>query len=206
MELSPRQKEILKIVKEEEPITSHRLAERLNITRSALRPDLSLLTLAQILHAKPRVGYFYNPAGGQILLQNLLFETKIVDLQSVPIAVNEATNIYNAAITMFLEDTESLFVVDGEGVIKGYITAKDLMKIMLGEADIANLPVDVAMVRVNKGQCLDVTATLFEGLHILKENDVDAVAIVEGGKLTGRITRSGVINFLLEKMQIKGGD
>ncbi len=206
MELSPRQKKILKIVKEEEPITSHRLAERLNITRSALRPDLSLLTLAQILHAKPRVGYFYNPAGSRILLQNLLFETKIADLQSVPIAVNEATNIYNAAITMFLEDTESLFVVDGDGVIKGYITAKDLMKIMLGEADISSLPVDVAMVRVNKGQCLEGSATLFEGMHMLKEGDVDAVAVLEGGKLTGRITRSGVIHFLLEKMQIKGGE
>ncbi len=206
MELSPRQKEILKIVKKEEPITSQRLAERLNITRSALRPDLSLLTLAQILHAKPRVGYFYNPAGGRILLQNLLFETKVADLQSVPFAVNEATNIYNAAITMFLEDTESLFVVDGNGEIKGYVTGKDLMKIMLGEADISSLPVDVAMVRVNKSQCLEVTATLFEGLHMLKEGNVEAVAVIEGGKLTGRITRKGVIDFLLEKMQIKGGE
>ncbi len=206
MELSPRQKEILKIVKKEEPITSHRLAERLNITRSALRPDLSLLTLAQILHAKPRVGYFYNPVGGRILLQNLLFETKVADLQSVPIAVNEATNIYNAAITMFLEDTESLFIVDRNGEIKGYVTGKDLMKIMLGEADISSLPVDVAMVRINKNQCLEVTATLFEGLHMLKEGGVDAVAVTEGGKLTGRITRKDVIGFLLEKMQIKGGE
>ena len=41
-----------------EPITSEQIAERLNLTRSALRSDLAVLTMVGVLEARPRVGYF----------------------------------------------------------------------------------------------------------------------------------------------------
>jgi len=52
------------IVKKNEPITSEQIAEKLNLTRAALRPDLSILTMSGILDARPRVGYFF-PASPQ---------------------------------------------------------------------------------------------------------------------------------------------
>ena len=40
MKLSDRQEEIIKLVKEGQPITSEALAEKLGVTRAALRADL----------------------------------------------------------------------------------------------------------------------------------------------------------------------
>ncbi|WP_213975256.1 HTH domain-containing protein, partial [Tepidanaerobacter acetatoxydans] len=59
MELSSRQALIVDIVKKYEPITSEQIADKLNLTRSALRPDLAVLTMLGILEARPRVGYFF---------------------------------------------------------------------------------------------------------------------------------------------------
>ena len=60
MELSKRQETIIEIVKNDGPITGEQIAERLNLTRATLRPDLSILTMAGFLEARPRVGYYYN--------------------------------------------------------------------------------------------------------------------------------------------------
>ncbi len=60
MKLSGRQEEIIKLVKEGQPITSEALAEKLGVTRAALRADLAILTMIGILDAKPKVGYIYS--------------------------------------------------------------------------------------------------------------------------------------------------
>ena len=57
IKLSDRQMQIVEIVKSQQPITSEQVAERLNLTRAALRSDLSILTMAGILEARPKVGY-----------------------------------------------------------------------------------------------------------------------------------------------------
>ena len=57
--LSVRQQDIVSIVRAEGPITGEAIAKRLNLTRSALRSDLTVLTMLQILAARPKVGYFY---------------------------------------------------------------------------------------------------------------------------------------------------
>ena len=61
IKLSQRQKKIIKLVKENEPITSEQIASNLSVTRAALRPDLAILTMTGILDAKkPKVGYIYS--------------------------------------------------------------------------------------------------------------------------------------------------
>jgi DeoR/GlpR family transcriptional regulator of sugar metabolism len=60
IKLTNRQEEILQIVKSNGPITGKQIAEKLSLTRAALRPDLAILTMAGNLDARPRVGYFFN--------------------------------------------------------------------------------------------------------------------------------------------------
>ncbi|MEG2936422.1 MAG: helix-turn-helix domain-containing protein, partial [Clostridium sp.] len=57
MKLSQRQEQIIELVKANEPITSEAIAKELGLTRSAIRPDLSILTMTGILQARPKVGY-----------------------------------------------------------------------------------------------------------------------------------------------------
>lgn len=68
LELSERQKKIVEIVKENGPITGEHIADRLDLTRATLRPDLAILTMAGFLEARPRVGYFYTGKTGSELL------------------------------------------------------------------------------------------------------------------------------------------
>lgn len=72
IELTKRQDRIIEIVKENGPITGEQIAERLNLTRATLRPDLSILTMSGYLDARPRVGYFYTgKSGNQLLTESL---------------------------------------------------------------------------------------------------------------------------------------
>ncbi len=68
MELTHRQEQIINIVKDNGPITGENIAEKLNLTRATLRPDLAILTMAGFLDARPRVGYFYTGKTGSELL------------------------------------------------------------------------------------------------------------------------------------------
>ncbi|HHW28692.1 MAG TPA: HTH domain-containing protein, partial [Syntrophomonadaceae bacterium] len=42
MELTPRQEQIIEIVKKNTPITGEKIAELLNVRRATLRPDLAV--------------------------------------------------------------------------------------------------------------------------------------------------------------------
>ncbi len=59
VKLSKRQEQIAQIVREEGPVTGSAIAEHLEVTRSALRSDLSVLTMLGVLDARPNVGYYY---------------------------------------------------------------------------------------------------------------------------------------------------
>ena len=84
MELNKRQETILQIVKDNGPITGEQIADRLNLTRATLRPDLAILTMAGYLDARPRVGYFYTGKTGTQLLTENLKKIYVKDYQSIP--------------------------------------------------------------------------------------------------------------------------
>jgi DeoR/GlpR family transcriptional regulator of sugar metabolism len=56
MSLTQRQKTIVEIVKENQPIIGDEIAKRLSLTRSALRTDFSILTGKGILTSRERRG------------------------------------------------------------------------------------------------------------------------------------------------------
>lgn len=59
MELTERQKRIIQIVKENEPISADNIAKHLYLSKPTLRTDLTILTMTGILDARPKVGYFF---------------------------------------------------------------------------------------------------------------------------------------------------
>ena len=93
MKLTPRQEEIVKLVKEGEPVTSETLATKLGVTRAALRPDLAILTMIGILDARPKVGYVYCEGNKTNILYEEIMNSKVLDIMSKPITVNEETMV-----------------------------------------------------------------------------------------------------------------
>ena len=135
MEFNERQSQIIEIVKNQEPITSEKIASLLNVTRSTLRTDLSILTKTHVLEARPKVGYCY--LGDQLPSKTSGEYAKVTagEVMSRTVAVDEKTSVYDAIVTMFLEDTGTIFVLS-QGNLIGVISRKDFIKSAIGGADL----------------------------------------------------------------------
>ncbi len=201
IELNKRQEQILQIVKENGPITGEHIADKLNLTRATLRPDLAILTMAGYLEARPRVGYFYTGKSGTQLLSDKLKKLKVKDFQSIPVVVNENVSVYDAICTMFLEDVGTLIVVDDKSLLVGILSRKDLLRASIGKQDLTSIPVHIIMTRMpNITVCrrddliIDVAKTLIEkqidAIPVIKETD-------EGFEVVGRITKTNMTKILV---------
>ncbi|MBO8156055.1 MAG: helix-turn-helix transcriptional regulator [Bacillaceae bacterium] len=202
MELTSRQEQILEIVKENEPITGESIAEKLNLTRATLRPDLAILTMAGFLDARPRVGYFYTGRSGSELFSEKLKQMKVKDYQSIPVVVNENVSVYDAICTMFLEDVGTLFVVNGHSHLAGVLSRKDLLRASMGKQDLAEIPVHIIMTRMPNVTMCEKEDLLIEAAQKLIEKQIDALPVVkranEGFEVVGRITKTNMTKVLVE--------
>ncbi|WP_269528340.1 helix-turn-helix transcriptional regulator [Anoxybacteroides tepidamans] len=196
MELNKRQEQILQIVKDHGPITGESIAEKLNLTRATLRPDLAILTMAGYLEARPRVGYFYTGKTGTQLLADRIKKMKVSDYQSIPVVVNENVSVYDAIVTMFLEDVGTLFVVDEESLLAGVLSRKDLLRASIGKQELTSIPVNIIMTRMPNITVCYKDDLLIDVAERLIEKQIDAMPVVKktdkGYEVIGRITKTNI--------------
>ncbi|MGG3889289.1 helix-turn-helix transcriptional regulator [Metabacillus fastidiosus] len=201
IELNKRQEQILQIVKEDGPITGEQIAEKLDLTRATLRPDLAILTMAGYLEARPRVGYFYTGKTSSQLIAEKLRKLKVKDFQSIPVVVNTNVSVYDAICTMFLEDVGTLFVVDESAVLVGVLSRKDLLRASIGKQELTSVPVNIIMTRMpniticrKEDYIIDVAITLIEkqidALPVIKETE-------KGFEVIGRVTKTNMTSILV---------
>lgn len=207
MQLTRRQETILEIVKNSGPITGEQIAEKLSLTRATLRPDLAILTMAGLLEARPRVGYFYSGKSPYRVVAEKLHSVLVASVKSVPIVVSEKCSIYDAVVTMFIEDVGTLFVVKEGGLLEGVISRKDLLKTTLGGHDIHKLPVGVVMTRMPNVLFATPEESVWSAARILIIHEVDALPVVrkitppdgsEGLEVIGRISKTNITRLFVE--------
>ncbi len=196
IELNKRQERILEIVKENGPITGEHIADQLNLTRATLRPDLAILTMAGFLDARPRVGYFYTGKSGAQLLTENLQKLRVKDYQSIPVVVNENVSVYDAIVTMFLEDVGTLFVVDQSSLLVGVLSRKDLLRASIGKQELTTIPVNIIMTRMPNITMCEKEDLLIDIAKKLIEKQIDALPVVKetekGFEVIGRITKTNL--------------
>lgn len=201
IELSKRQEQILEIVKGNGPITGEHIADRLHLTRATLRPDLAILTMAGFLDARPRVGYFYTGKTGVQLLTDNLQKLIVKDYQSIPVVVNENVSVYDAIVTMFLEDVGTLFVVDSDSKLVGVLSRKDLLRASIGNQELTTLPVHIIMTRMPNLTICHRDDLLIDVAKKLIDKQIDAVPVVKdvdnGYEVLGRITKTNITRALV---------
>ena len=201
IELNKRQEKILEIVKENGPITGENIAEKLNLTRATLRPDLAILTMAGFLDARPRVGYFYTGKSGNQLLTENLKKLYVKDFQSIPVVVNENVSVYDAIVMMFLEDVGTLFVVDQSSLLVGVLSRKDLLRASIGKQELTAIPVNIIMTRMPNIAMCEKDDLLIDIAKKLIEKQIDALPIVKqtekGFEVIGRITKTNLTKAFL---------
>ncbi|BAC13903.1 helix-turn-helix transcriptional regulator [Oceanobacillus iheyensis] len=202
MDLTKRQQQIVEIVKADGPITGEHIADRLDLTRATLRPDLAILTMAGFLDARPRVGYFYTGKTASELLSEKIKKYKVHEFQQVPVAVKESVSVYDAISTMFLEDVGTLFVVDDHACLTGVLSRKDLLRTSMGHQDLTSIPVHIIMTRMPNITVCRRDDLLIDAAHNLISKQIDGLPVVKdterGLEVVGRITKTTMTKLLVE--------
>jgi CBS domain-containing protein len=207
IELNERQEKILEIVKAHGPITGEKIAEVLSVTRAALRPDLAVLTMSGYLEAKPRVGYTYKSEGVETEIRRILNQYRVRDIQSLPVILKENSSVYDAIVTLFVEDTGSIFIVDEDSYLTGIVSRKDCLKTTLGQADIHKMPVSIIMTRMPNIVTATLDETVVEAVRKVVEHEVDSLPVVkcyidplgeEKYAVVGKITKTNIARLFLD--------
>ena len=191
----------MELVKKHEPVTGEQLGEYLDVSRATLRPDLAILSMLGILVAKPKVGYFYNGKGVDLTIKEI-FSIPVDEIKSRPIVVDEETTVYDAAVTMFLEDIGTIFVVK-DHYLKGVISRKDLLKVTLSGNSATTIPVSVIMTRLSKMVYCSKDDIFIDAVRKIVEYHIDCIPIVieEGPdklKIIGRISKTNISKYILD--------
>lgn len=210
IELTQRQKEIVDIVKKNQPITSDRIAEKMNITRSTLRTDLSVLSMLGILDARPKVGYYFSGKTEAEIISSKIKNILVSDIKSIPTVIDEQSILYDAIVTLFLEDTGTLYVLSN-GYLGGVISRKDLLKNVMGGPDKNNVPVGMIMTRMPNIVTVKDTETALEAAIKIIEHEVDSLPVVEEVleddkkhlRITGKVSKTNITRLLVDLARMK---
>lgn len=202
MQLSMRQEQIVDIVKRSGPITAQLIAEKLNLTRAAIRPDLTVLVMSGILEARPRVGYYLSSKPSGALVAEEIKKIKVGDVKGVPRVIRTEVSVFDAIVTMFLEDVGTLIVVDESGKLDGVVSRKDLLKSAIGGGDLHKMPVSVVMTRWPNIVCTTAEESVLAAARKIIEHEVDALPVVrplaEGLEVVGRLTKTTISRLFVE--------
>lgn len=211
--LSNRQKHIAEIVRQDGPITGEKIAERLNVTRAALRSDLAILVMGGILDARPKVGYFYTGKNTLGMLMEEISGITVENLQSVPVAIDETKSAYEAVVTMFLEDVGTVFVLSTSGLLTGVVSRKDLLKAAINNSDLRDIPVVMVMTPLSKIIVVEPKDSIAVAARKLIDNEIDCLPVVrpvDDGKrsyeVVGRLTKTNCSRLLVDLAEGKGGN
>lgn len=200
MKLTPRQLEIIEIVKKHQPISGEKIAEQLGLSRATLRSDYSILTMTGILEARPKVGYIYSGGTIEPLLFDELFDVPVREIMIPPLLIKADRSVYDAITTLFLYDVGSLYVINEQEELAGILSRKDLLRASLSDA-LDKTPVAVIMTRMPNIRTVSPEATLLEAGTLLMEAKVDSLPVVREDaplKAIGKITKTRIMEHLIE--------
>lgn len=197
MDLTERQKKILIMLKEKSLLSGDEIAQNLNITKSALRTDFSILTTLKLITSKQNKGYSYN---------NKCTTIKVRDCMSPQNSIDIRTSVYDAIIHLFNYDLGTLVVVENEKLV-GIISRKDLLKAALNKKNIEKTPVSMIMTRMpNIVHCFE-DDNITEAIEKLIKHEIDSLPVLrkEKGKLSlvGRFTKTNVTKLFYQELKNK---
>ena len=197
MDLTERQKKILIMLKEKSLLSGDEIAQNLNITKSALRTDFSILTTLKLITSKQNKGYSYN---------NKCTIIKVRDCMSPQNSIDIRTSVYDAIIHLFNYDLGTLVVVENEKLV-GIISRKDLLKATLNKKNIEKTPVSMIMTRMpNIIHCFE-DDNIIEAIEKLITHEIDSLPVLrkEKGKLSlvGRFTKTNVTKLFYQELKNK---
>ena len=206
IEFTSRQKQIIELVKKHQPITSEQLAAKLNMTRAALRPDLTILTMSDMLEARPKVGYFYSGKFINDIGHDFIKSIKVSDIKSSAVVMDESATVYDSIVMLFLRDVGTIYV-QNKGALSGVVSRKDFIKIAIGSNDIHNMPIGMIMSRMPNVIYVFDNDSAYDAVIKLITHEIDSIPVVEAFKdsegkeqfkITGKVSKTNMTKLLYD--------
>ncbi len=154
------------------------------------------------LDARPKVGYFYTGKKANQLVSEVLSKMFVKNYKAVPVVIKEETSVYDAIVTMFLEDVGTLAVLKNKGTLIGMVSRKDLLKAAIGNQNLHEIPVSIVMTRMPNIITCEVNDPLIEVANKLIQYQIDSIPVVrpmeDGYEVIGRITKTTIAKAFVE--------
>lgn len=206
MGLTSRQKQIAEIVRVGGPITGQHIADKLSVTRAALRSDLAILVMSGIIDARPKVGYFYTGRSTLGLLTEEVSDILVSDIQSMPVVIQNSKSAYEAIISMFVNDVGSVYIVDERNLLTGVVSRKDLLKLATNNnGDMKTIPVVMAMTPLSKMVMVFPETTVAAAARKIIDNQIDSLPVVRriddksnDYEVIGRVTKTNFTRLFVD--------
>lgn len=136
-----------------------------------------------------------------------LLELRVRDYQSAPVVISETATVGDAVVSLFLEDVGTLFVSDAAGCLAGVVSRKDLLRITIGNAAAASMPISLVMTRQPNIHTITPDDRLLSAASKMISYEVDSLPVVDTEsasgdphkvEVIGRITKTTITKVLLE--------
>ena len=201
LKLSERQKKIVEIVKDQQPLSGEKISDLLDISRATLRSDLSFLTLVGILKATPKVGYTYSGSDLESVFFFDTFRKEVADIMTSPVLVTSDSYIQDAIITLFMYDADVIYVIDEDKLLLGIMSRKDLLRASLN-SNIASTPVAVCMTRMPHIKTCHKNMNILEAAVLLQDYAIDSLPIVDHEnerQILGSVTKTALLDYIIQQ-------
>lgn len=201
MYLTKRQKQIIELTKEQSPMTSEQIAEKLNLHVPTIRGDLRLLTAIEILKSRPKVGYEFSEMPKSGLNFEELYDNNISEILKTPTFVQENTTLQECVNILFLKDSGSLYVIDDNKNLLGLISRKDLLSVTVNNADTDSMVASMVMTRMPNLVTVTADMSIIEVGELLYKHEVDSLPVTKKDdprQVIGKITKNRIFQYFIE--------
>ena len=199
MNFTQRQKQIVEIIKNKEPVSGDVIAEELGLAKSTLRSDLAVLTMTGVLDARPKVGYIYSGLEPQSLLFEQFNQYKVADVMIQPVIVYPDTMVNDAITSLFMYDVGSLYVVDSTSKsLVGVVSRKDLLRSLIaGQAE--KTAVAIVMTRMPNIIAVTPEMTVLKAAELISKHQIDSLPVISSDdQVIGKMSKTNIIDLLVE--------
>lgn len=173
--------------------------------------------MSGLISAKPKIGYFVNEemehAQSTEALNHRWLEP-VGSLKSMPVVIDEKTSVYDAIVTLFLEDIGTIFVTS-RGCLSGVVSRKDFLKTTMGGTDVHKIPVAMIMTRMPNLVTIRPEDSLLIAAQKIIEHQIDCLPVVEPVsedddgcfKVVGKVSKTNITNQFVEIWsKVQGGN
>jgi DeoR family transcriptional regulator, catabolite repression regulator len=155
------------------------------------------------IDARPRVGYFFAGGNTPAVVGDVFKNITVGEVKSRPIMIREHTSVYDAIVTLFLDDVGTMFVVNEAGFLQGVVSRKDFIKTALGGANLHKIPVAMIMTRLPNIHMVTEEETMLDVARRIMEYEVDSLPVVrvtddKNYKVVGRVTKTNLARMIVE--------